>query len=380
MTKLFVNEKVWDAEGATLSRAPLDFHRKLPNYEETPLVSVPSLAWSLGIGSLWVKDESSRMGLPSFKILGASWGVYRALEERFGPLGDFDSIDELKALLEQQGPIALTAATDGNHGRAVARMAKLLGLEARIFVPTGTAPARIDAIETEGASCDVVKGTYDAAVARSAKEAGDRCLVISDTSWPGYESVPAWVIEGYSTIFWEIEDALASRRAGVDLVVIQMGVGALAAAAARHYRTLEASRVALLGIEPKSAACILASLEAREIVSVPGPHDSIMVGLNCDSPSVVAWPAVSAGYDVILAIEDARAEEGMRALANEHIVAGETGAAGIGGLLEVILGDHSAELRDVLGIMPRTRVLAICTEGATDPKNYERIVGSPPRA
>jgi diaminopropionate ammonia-lyase len=373
--RLFVNSAVSGAESAP-DRAPRDFHRKLPDYHPSPLVRAPELAGRLGLGELLVKDESVRLGLPSFKILGASWGVYRALEERLGDIEAWTTVGELGDALQEHKPLALAAATDGNHGRAVARVARWLGLEARIFVPRGTAPARIVAIESEGASCEVVDGGYDDAVARSAQEADDRCLVISDTSWPGYTDVPRWVIEGYSTIFWEIDEELNSRGAAApDVVLIQLGVGALGAAAARHFRRAEGGLgPVLIGVEPDRAACVLASLEAGGIVTIPGPQDSIMAGLNCGTPSRVAWPIVSSGFNAVVAIDDDRAREGMRLLAEAGVVAGETGAAGIGGLLELRASESAASL----GLTDNARVLLLCTEGATDPDAYEAIVGRPP--
>lgn len=354
------------------------FHRKLPGYLPTPLVDASGAAAALGLGRLWVKDESSRLGLPSFKILGASWGAYRALHDRVGGFGEWGRLDELVDRLAPHGPLTLGAATDGNHGRAVARMARLLGLRARIFVPEGTVAARIQGIESEGATCVVVRGSYDDAVARAAEEAGDRCLVISDTSWPGYSDVPRWVIEGYGTIFEEIDEQLAAAGARPpDVVVIQVGVGALAAAAAHHFgRGPRDHGLAMVAVEPASAACVLASVRAGRVVTVAGPHDSIMAGLNCGTPSAVAWPLISAGYDLYLAIEDERAREGMRILADEGIVAGETGAAGVGALVEVLEGERSKDVRAALGITASTSALVLCTEGATDPAAYAAIVAT----
>jgi diaminopropionate ammonia-lyase len=258
-------------------------------------------------------------------------------------------------------------ATDGNHGRAVARVAKWFGFDARIYLPRGTAPARIDGIASEGAQVEIVDGTYDDAVARAAADASDRNLVISDTSWPGYEEVPRWVMEGYSTIMCEIDDALAQRGdATPDVIAVQFGVGALAAAVVRHFRTSK-----ILSVEPLHAACMLESIEAGEIVTVPGPHDSIMAGLNCGRVSLVAWPIVSRGINAFIAIEDERAREAMRALARIGIVAGETGASGLAGLLEVC---SNADHRAAVGINGDTRVLAFITEGATDPQSYAEIV------
>ncbi|HEV2745265.1 MAG TPA: diaminopropionate ammonia-lyase [Rubrobacter sp.] len=365
-----------DGDLGPVDRAPLEFHRRLPDYAVTPLVDAPDLADRLGVGKVWVKDESWRLGLPAFKILGASWAVYKALEAHSGGvIGGWDDLDGLKERLSPLLPLTLAAATDGNHGRAVARMAKLLGLEARIFVPADMVPARVEAIESEGAEVTVVHGTYDEAVARSAEEANERCLVISDTSWPGYVDVPTWVVEGYSTILGEISDELARRgEEGPTLGVAQIGVGAFAAAVARHFRSPDVSpRPKMLGVEPTRAACMLASVEAGKIVHLPGPHVSIMAGLNCGAPSVVAWPTVSQGVDVFVAVDDEWSRRAMRALAGSGIVAGETGAAGLAGLL-ALMEESGEATRGPLGISRETRVLLFNCEGATDPESYERIL------
>jgi diaminopropionate ammonia-lyase len=369
-------------------RAPLRFHVRLPGYEATPLIDAPALADALGVGKILVKDESSRLGLPAFKVLGASWAVYRALEERLpeGKFGDWETVEELKEELESLRPLNLVAATDGNHGRALARVARLLGLGARIFVPEDMVTARREAIAGEGAEVIVVEGTYDDAVERSATEEGERGLVVSDMAWPGYEQIPSWVIEGYSTMLWEIEDELERRKeAGPDLVVVQIGVGAFAAAVARHFRGPQGFRHSkLLGVEPANAACVLRSVREGRIVSVPGPHDSIMSGLNCGKPSLVAWPTVSRGVDVLIAIDDELSREAMRLMAASGIVSGETGAAGLSGLLELLrrgsLGrqqEQRDEARQALGVNRESRVLLFNTEGATDSEAYRRLVGRP---
>jgi diaminopropionate ammonia-lyase len=370
--------------GPAPDRAPLAFHRRLPGYVETPLADAPGIAEALGVGKVWVKDESARLGLPAFKVLGASWAVYKALEERLpgGAFGDWETVEELKEKLEPLRPLDLVAATDGNHGRALARVAGLLGLGARIFVPEEMVAARREAIAREGAEVVVVKGTYDEAVERSYEEAGERSLVVSDMSWPGYERIPSWVIEGYSTMLWEIDDELERRgEAGPDLVVVQVGVGAFAAAVTRHFRVPQRSRhPKLLGVEPAGAACLLESVAAGRIVSVPGPHDSIMAGLNCGRPSLVAWPTVSRGIDVLVAVDDEPAREAMRLTAASGIVSGETGAAGLGGLLELLRrGGESPEqeekARRALSVGGESRVLLFNCEGATDPDRYRELVG-----
>jgi diaminopropionate ammonia-lyase len=357
--------------------APLEFHQRLPGYQPTPLIEAPELAGMLAIGRVLVKDESNRLGLPAFKILGASWAVYRALEKRLGQsLEPWRTMDELAERLAPLRPLTLVTATDGNHGRAVAHLAALLGLEAQIYIPAGAAQARIDGIAGEGARVEIVDGTYDDAVARAAQDASTHCLVISDTSWPGYEEVPHWVMEGYSTIMTEIDEELARRgEKNPELIAVQLGVGALAAAVVRHYRRPGPNEgPKILSVEPLLAACMLASMEAGEIVTVPGPHDSIMAGLNCGRPSTIAWPIVSQGIDAFIAIPDERTRGAMAALARVGIVAGETGAAGLAGLIELLTGPGNKQNREALGLNERSCALIFVTEWATDPASYRQIV------
>jgi diaminopropionate ammonia-lyase len=197
---------------------------------------------------------------------------------------------------------------------------------------------------------------------------------------PGHEEIPAWVIEGYATILWEIEDELArTSAAGPDLVLVQIGVGALAGAVIAHYRQRGLARdkrpVRIVGVEPESAACALEALAVDHVVSLDGPHTSIMAGLNCGTLASIVWPAVRAGLDAAVALDDERAEEAMRAFDEHGVVSGESGAAGLAGLLELLKGPDSARARTALGLDSRTRVLVISTEGITDPLAYRRIVG-----
>jgi len=350
--------------------APTAFHRKLEGYRPTPLYDLTRLANELGLRHLYVKDESDRLGLPAFKILGASWASYRALVQRVGHEPEWSTLDELAGALRRIGHVSLTTATDGNHGRAVASFARRVGLQAHIFVPDGTSAARINAIRSEGASCQVVAGgTYEDAVARARDEAGEDCLVVSDTSWEGYVTVPARVIEGYSTIFREIDDQLAAGSVPPpDAVLVQSGVGALAAAAAARYRRDPTDVTRLICVEPDTADCLMESVRAGHETEVAGPHPSIMAGLNCGRPSPVAFPAVAAGFDQFCAIGDADAILAMRTFAAAGIVSGETGASG----LAALLGLGGA---DGLGLPPGSAVLLLSTEGATDPAFYETTVG-----
>jgi diaminopropionate ammonia-lyase len=319
---------------APLAADPRAFHRSLPGYAPTPLIAAPEL----GRG-VYLKDEAERFGLPAFKALGAAWAAHHALQDAEAH--------------------TLVCATDGNHGRAVAWMARQRGLGARVLVPHGTAAARIAAIEGEGAGVEVVAGDYDAAVRRSAELAEQPGhLLVSDTSWPGYTEIPARVIEGYATIFAELAEQLPEPPAAV---VVPVGVGALAAAAARALRP---GATRLIAVEPESADCLRRSIEAGAPVTVPGPHTSVMAGLNCGTPSALAWPAVKAAFDEFLAIPDALADEGMRRLAALGLDRGECAGGVVGA---------AAHIDDLDG-----PAVLLLTEGVTDPTHFEQVVGRPP--
>jgi diaminopropionate ammonia-lyase len=325
------------------------FHRRMAGYAPTELREAPELATAMGVGRVLLKLETERFGLPAFKILGASWAAERLLAGR-----DVDGI-------------TLVTATDGNHGRAVARVARMRGLAAHILVPAGTASARIDGIASEGAHVEVVDGSYDEAVARAADMADETHLVLSDTSWPGYEEVPRWVVEGYETIFREADEQLGGEQP--DVALIPIGVGSLGVAAACHWPR---GRPRLVGLEPETAACALASIRAGEPVTVPGPHESIMAGLNAGTVSKLAWPVLRDRFDAFVAIDDSWAEDGMRSLAAIGIEAGEVSGGTVGAAL-ALCDDEAARQR--LGLSADSTLFLLLTEGLTNPDSWLRAVG-----
>jgi diaminopropionate ammonia-lyase len=359
-------------------------HRGLPGYTPTPLVELPEPAQRLGISEVVLKEESRRFGLPAYKVLGAVWAACRVLAPRLGlSLDGIRDLEPVRTALAATPGLVLVTATDGNHGRGVARVARWLGCGAEVFLPAGSARSRLDGIASEGAKVLEVPGTYDDAVAAAAREA-DRpeVLLLQDHGQPGYEEIPRWVAEGYETIFAEVDEAVAAAgREAFDLVMVQIGVGTLAAAAANHYRAEgRANRPVPVGVEPDGAACALESIAAGEPVMLEvGPHSSIMAGLNCGTPSTSAWPLLRAGFDGFVAVSDDRAREAMRLLAARGIESGESGAAGLAGLIELMepaWADHCA----ALGVGKGSRVLVISTEGPTDPAGWEAIIGRAPRA
>lgn len=346
---------------------PPGFHRSLPGFAPTPVRSAPSAAARLGVAQVLVKDESERMGMPSFKILGASWATYRAVLAKLGrPPGPAPSFEELREVVASAGrALTLVAATDGNHGHAVAHLAALLGLPAVVLVPAGTAPSRIERIAAEGAEVRVVDGTYDDAVTASAALDDETHVVVDDTSWEGYTDVPGWVVDGYSTMLTEVVHAIDSGEVPEPTVVAaQIGVGALSASVVRAFARRPARL--LVGVEPTHAACVTESVLAGRLVTVAAGGDTCMAGLNCGTPSAVAFESNLRGCDVLVTIDDDFAEDAVRLLHADGIDAGESGAAGLAGLLAQGAG---------LGLTASDVVLVVLTERPTDPESFARITG-----
>jgi diaminopropionate ammonia-lyase len=331
------------------------FHRTLTGYRPTPLVALPAMAAELGVARVLVKDETERLGLPAFKALGASWAMHRALVEAGRAPGDGPA----------GRPVTFVTATDGNHGRAVARLASRLGHGARILVPDGVPAAAVAAIEAEGASVDHVRGTYDDAVAAAARLADALGgVLVQDTAWPGYERIPAWIVEGYATLFAELEAQLDAIGAVADLLVVPAGVGSLAQAAVTHARSRpDPARSAVVTVEPDTAAGVLASLRAGRAVTVPTRVTS-MAGLNCGTPSSLAWPVLRAGLDGAVAITDADAAAAAAPLRASGVDAGPCGWAALAGARAVLAGEGAGDRRAALGVGRGGTVVLVATEGA----------------
>ena len=354
-------------------------HRRLPGYEPTPLDELPRLAERLGVARLFVKDESRRFGLPAFKVLGASYALVREIERRLAERGaerSWATLDELGDHAREVGLERLVTATDGNHGRGVARVARWLGLDACVFMPGSTVPARSSAIESEGARVTVLEGAYDDAVRRAHLESARAgSLLVQDTAWPGYEAIPARIVEGYSTIMDEIDEALGAAREELGVVCMPVGVGSLADAMARHFRAEERRRVPrLASVEPEGSACLLAALEEDAIVALPRSRPTMMAGLDCGTVSTISWPVLRSSVDVAFAIGDDQVGPAMRALAEAGIESGESGAACLAALFALEKHEKRDFLHETLGFCRGARILIVSTEGATDPENYARVV------
>jgi len=364
------------------------FHKSLPHYHPTPLFSLPALAHQLGVGQILVKDESYRFDLNAFKVLGASSAIYRFMTgvmavESSEP---FDILEFMKDARRAPWADKFTfcTATDGNHGRAVAWTAKRFGQKAVIYMPKGTVPARIRNIEAEGARVEIIEGTYDDAVKKIAIDAAQNgWQVISDTAYPGYLTVPGQIMAGYVTMFKEMEGKiLGGESADVDIVFLQAGVGSFAAAAGWYYiARYGSSRPKLVSVEPVEAACLLESSLTPDgrPTTAKGSFTTIMAGLNCGTPSIIAWPIIRDSFDLFLAVTDEYAAEAMRRYYHPpgddpHIVSGESGAAGLAALLALVRDDGLREAREKLGLGMTSRILLVNTEGATDPEHFRHVV------
>jgi diaminopropionate ammonia-lyase len=314
------------------------FHQSLPGYSPTPLISVPELAAELGVGRVLVKDESSRLGLPAFKVLGASWACRQVLRRRPGAM--------------------LVAATDGNHGRAVARMAAHFGVGATVFVPVVMLPGTAARIAAEGAKVVWIDGDYNDAVRCAAAFAGDQPgrALVQDTAWAGYEQVPAWIVQGYQTMLDEIDTQLAGAP---DLVAVPAGVGSLAEAVVRHYRRPGAAHPSVLSVEPDTAACVLASLTAARPTTV-ATAATVMAGLNCGTISSSAWPVLRAGCDAAVAVSDEDALRAVADLGRRGVCSGPSGSAALAGVRAALTGPGR---RAALGLEHGAVVVLLSTEG-----------------
>jgi diaminopropionate ammonia-lyase len=331
------------------------FFAARPALAPTPLRSLPGRAAALGIRALWAKDETARFGLNAFKAAGTIFTVAALSETGRIRAGD-----------------TLVCASEGNHGRAVARAAREAGCSARVYLADSVAQARVDAIAAEGATVVRVHGTYDDAVREMADHASQRhWTVISDTSWERYAEVPTQIMLGYTRLMDEAEAQWADTGPP-DILFVQAGVGGLLAAVASwaDWRFGD-KRPLLVGVEPSSAACVQVSVREGRPTTLPGPFDTVMGGLRCGEMSPVAFDTLATLVDAYVAIGDEWALRAVRALAQPEgvdsgIAAGASGAAGLGGLMACLEDPALAGLRQAVGLGPDTCALVIVSEGVTD--------------
>ncbi len=368
------------------ARTAMSFHRQIPGYHQTPLEPLSHLAHMLGVGGIYVKDESQRLELNSFKILGGSFAIYRYIQQLLGLPDDQMTFEYLVSndCRSKLGNITFASATDGNHGRGVAWAARKLGHNCIIYVHKDTSKPRIDAIRGYGAVVKIVDGNYDDAVRQVSEDAKKHgWVIISDTSWPGYTEVPTWIMQGYTTMMLEIQEQFA----GLGIVkpthvFVQAGVGALAASVIGFYSALfPVDPPKFIVVEPDHAACLLASAQVNDGKphTVHGDLDTIMAGLACGEPSPIAWSVLKECTDAFVAVPDYVAARGMRILAvplkgDPFVISGESGAVTLGACYSLLTENEEPQLKEFLQIDKESQLLFINTEGNTDPTHFRQII------
>ena len=362
------------------------FHQKFPNYQPTPLHSLSNLATKINVKKIWVKDESYRFGLNAFKVLGGSYAIGCYISRKLGiELADL-SFEMLKSpeYKEKIGNMTFVTATDGNHGRGVAWTARELDQKAVVFMPKGSSQFRVDNIKKENAEVIVTNKYYDETVKMAANFAAENNgILIQDTAWEGYIEIPTWIMQGYSTL---IDEVLEKMKMQGDLmpthVFLQAGVGSLAAAIQGYLTTkFVDDRPLTVIIEPHNAACLYKSAKIGDKYphSVKGTLSTIMAGLACGKPNIIAWKVLRDYADFFISCSDGIAAKGMRILGNPllndpKIISGESGAVGLGLLVELLENDLYRDLKENTNISKESRILIFSTEGDTDPDHYRKIV------
>ena len=337
-----------------------------PGYAPTPLHELRP--------GLWWKDESARFGLRSFKALGGAYAVLRCMQMELARQGVPGAVDgaALAAGLhaEEAGRITVTCATDGNHGRSVAWGARRFGARCVIFVHHGVSQGRRDAIAAFGAEIREVRGTYDDSVREAQRVAeAEGWHVISDTSYPGYTEPPRDVMQGYRLM---AEEALSQMPEAPTHALVPGGVGGVAAAVSVQLRR-QAPGCRLVVAEPDQAACLLESAKAGALTVVGGALDTVMAGLACGEPSLLAWQELERAAFAFMALPDAGVPDAMRRLKAQGVEAGESAVAG---LLALEAAERRPDWAAALGLDGDSRVLCFGTEGATDPALYAAMTAA----
>ena len=369
---------------AAAAKAVLRIHQMTPGYGETPLVELKDRAARGGIRAMLVKDESKRFGLKAFKGLGGICAMFRIICRELGLNPEETTLDALRSgpWAEKIAQMVFITTTDGNHGKGVSWAAGIFGCRAYVYMPRGTVEARAQAIRDAGsAQVTVTDLRYDDCVAMTRKMAEEKgWYLIQDTAWPGYEQVPLWIMQGYLTMFTEAADRMAELGCeGPTHIFLQAGVGSMAGAfAAAAANRWPDSKPVISIVEPDTVACFYESFLRGDGKPHPaqGSCETIMAGLNCAVPCTLAWEQLRAHASFAFAVSDEVTRRGMRLLAGEGVVSGESGAVTTG-LADWLLTEEAAgELREKLGIGADSVILCLSTEGDTDPEDYRLVTGS----
>lgn len=327
-----------------------DFHQSMETYEMTPIQSLDQLAAQLGIQKIYVKDESYRFGLNAFKGLGASYAVHEIVKKHPNQM------------------LTFVSCTDGNHGRALAWRAKMLGHNAIIFMPKGSEERRVKAIESFDAKVIVTEMNYDDTVRFADQYAKERgFFLVQDTALPGYAETPNHVVMGYTTMAREALEQMAETPTHV---FVQAGVGSMAGGVLwylHHFYGEE--QLPFVGvIEAESVACIYESARQNKVVNIGGEPYTLMAGLNCGEANPNTYPLLRAQASAFITCTDAITEKGMERAQNPvegdpKFISGESGAVGIGFVEAILTLPEYAAYKEALKLNADSVVLLFSTEG-----------------
>lgn len=347
-------------------------------YSPTPLYSLPDLAAEIDIAAIHYKHEGPRFGLGSFKALGGAYAAQRLLRRELSQLVGTDvSLVDVRcgAWAREAAEITLVSATDGNHGRSLAWGCKRFGARCRIYIHANVSSGRERAMQELGAEVIRTSGGYDESVIRCRQDADENgWFVVSDTSWPGYTETPRDVMAGYGVMIREVFEQASEPFTHV---LVQGGVGGLAAATAAALRQLFGTASPRVGVvEPNLAACLFESARLGRPAAVEIDVETVMAGLSCGEPSPLAWEVLKSEVSDFLIIDDQLIPPTVRRLAypkgsDPVIEAGESGVAGLAALIEAA---GSEEMRRNLELDAGSRVLLIGSEGVTDPDIFAEII------
>ena len=358
------------------------FHASFPVYKETPLVELKHTAKSMGLGNIYIKDESYRFGLNAFKVLGGSYAIGNYLAKRLGKSITEMPYEKLVSgeIKRELGDITFVTATDGNHGRGVAWTAKQLQQKSVVYMPKGSAEERLMNIRAEGADASITDLNYDEAVRLANSQAEQKgWVMVQDTAWERYEDIPGWIMQGYGTMGYEAYMQLPEKPTHIFL---QAGGGSMAGAVAGFFASVYGGdRPIITIVEPNKADCIYKTAEAADgkLHFVTGDMDTIMAGLACGEPCSIGWNVLRDYADNFISCPDYAAAQGMRVLGNPEagdtkVVSGESGASAFGCIAEIMRDKTLVELKNKLKLDENSKVLFFSTEGDTDKENYKSIV------
>ena len=363
------------------------FHRSFPGYAPTPLARLDGMAARLGLGGLYVKDESYRFGLNAFKVLGGSFAMARYIAGALGKDVSELSYDYLTSpdLRKDFGQATFFTATDGNHGRGVAWAANKLGQKAVVHMPKGSSQPRFDNIAKEGAQVTIEEVNYDDCVRMAAAEAAqtEHGVIVQDTAWDGYEEIPSWIMQGYGTMAGESAEQL--RQIGVNRpthVFVQAGVGSLAGAVVGYFTNLFPNDPPkFIVMEAQAADCLYQGAMAGDGKPrvVDGDLKTIMAGLACGEPNTISWDILRNHVTAFVSCPDWVSARGMRMLGvpvkgDPVVISGESGAVGMGLIAALMETGEYKDLREAIGLDRYSQVLMFSTEGNTDPLKFRKVL------